>query len=244
MSSDGSRYVATKPSESKNGPRNACLLELVLVDCLSGQEVRRIDPYPGQNLVFALDSIQFSPNGHRFVHRSQTPDASGRTVKWGFKVWDWSTGREVFAHSDFTGVITMPAFDSSATRLATGTSRPRVEGGGDLIIWDIDGGKQLLTIPVPDCRFVSSYSITFSPDGTRIAALLRPAGPYTADAPLEIRRLGRPPRERSCSAMARDPGRPPWPTVPMGEPWRSLATAGRCIGSGMPARARRSSNSP
>ena len=44
--------------------------------------------------------------------------------------------------------------------------------------------------------------------------------------------------------MARDPGRPPWPIVLTGEPWRSPATAGRCIGSGMPARARRSSNSP
>jgi eukaryotic-like serine/threonine-protein kinase len=187
MSSDGSRYVATKPSESKNAPRNSSLLELVLVDCLSGQEVRRIDPYPGENLAFTLDSIQFSPNGHRFVHRSQTPDASGRTVKWGFKVWDWSTGREVFARSDFTRVITIPVFDPSATRLATGTSRPRDQGGGDLIIWDIDGGKQLLAIPIPDCHFGSSYSITFSPDGTRIAALLQPAGPYNADALLEIR---------------------------------------------------------
>jgi eukaryotic-like serine/threonine-protein kinase len=187
MSSDGSRYVATKPLESKNAPRNSCLLELVLVDCLSGQEVRRIDPYPGENLAFTLDSIQFSPNGNRFVHRSQTPDASGRTVKWGFKVCDWSTGREVFARSDFKGVTTMPVFDPSATRLATGISGPRDQGGGDLIIWDIDGGKQLLAIPLPDCHFGSLYSITFSPDGTRIAALLWPAGPDNADAPLEIR---------------------------------------------------------
>jgi serine/threonine protein kinase/WD40 repeat protein len=187
MSPDGTRYVATKPSESKNAPRNSCLLELILVDCLSGQEVRKIDPYPGENLVLALDSIQFSPNGHRFVHCSQTPDASGRALKWGFKVWDWSTGREVFAQSNFTRVITMPVFDPSAIRLATGTSRPRDQGGGDLIIWDLDGGKQLLTIPLPDCDFASSYSITFSPDGTRIAALLRPVGPYNVDAPLELR---------------------------------------------------------
>ena len=47
----------------------------------------------------------------------------------------------------------MPAFDPSATRLATGISRPRDQGGGDLIIWDIDGGKQLLAIPLPDCHF-------------------------------------------------------------------------------------------
>ena len=31
--------------------------------------------------------------------------------------------------------------------------------------------------------------------------------------------------------MARDPGRPAWPIVLTGEPWRSPATAGRCIGS-------------
>ena len=161
------------------------------MDGLSGREVRRIDPYPGEIQVSGVDSIQFSPNGHRFVHRSQTPDASGRPVKWGFKVWDWLTGREVFWRSDFTRVVSVPAFDPSATRLATGIARPRDQGGGDLIIWDIDGGKQLLAIPLPDGHFGGSSSITFSPDGTRIAALLRPAGPYTADAPLELRGLGR-----------------------------------------------------
>ena len=100
-----------------------------------------------------MNSIQFSPNGQRFVHLSRTRDASGRLGKWGVKVWDWSTGREVFARSDFTNVVTSPAFDPSATRLATGIARPRDQGGGDLIIWDIDGGKQLLAIPLPDGRF-------------------------------------------------------------------------------------------
>ncbi len=187
LSRDGTRYVSPVYSRSKKGPPNAAELELRLMDGLSGREVRRIDPYPGEILVFSLDTIQFSPNGHRFVHRSQTPDASGRPVKWGFKVWDWLTGRAMFARSDLTTMVSALAFDPSATRLATGIARPTDQGGDDLIIWDIDGGKQVLAIPLPDGHFRGSPSITFSPDGTRIAALLWPARPYTSSAPLELR---------------------------------------------------------
>ncbi len=175
MSRDGTRYVATAYSQLKKGPPDAYELELRLADGLSGKEVRRIDPYPGEIQTIGIPSIQFSPNGHRFVHRSQARDASGRPVKWRVKVWDWLTGREVFARSDLTGVVSMPAFDPSATRLATGIARPRDQAGGDLIIWDIDGGKQLLAIPLPDRQFGDWSSITFSPDGTRIAAVLLPA---------------------------------------------------------------------
>jgi eukaryotic-like serine/threonine-protein kinase len=187
MSRDGTRYVATVYSRSKNGPPNASELELRLVDGLSGRDVRTIDPYPGEIQSFGLNSIQFSPNGQRFVHHSRTPDASGRTVKWGFKVWDWLTGRTVFARSDLTTMVSALALDPSATRLATGIARPGDQGGDDLIIWDIDGGKQLLAIPLPDGHFRGPSAITFSPDGTHIAALLWPARPYTANAPLELR---------------------------------------------------------
>jgi WD40 repeat protein len=187
LSRDGTRYVGPKFSLSNKGPRDAYEVEIRLVDALSGREVRRIDPYPGQIQPFDLNSIVFSPNGQRFVHRSGILDASGRSVKWNVKVWDWSTGREVFARSDFTRAIATLAFDPSATRLAMGIPRPRDQGGSDLIIWDIDGGKQLLTIPLTDGEFRREFSFTFSPDGTRIAALLWPAGPYKADAPLELR---------------------------------------------------------
>ncbi len=96
LSRDGTRYVATVYSRPKKGPPNAVELELRLVDCLSGREVRRIDPYPGKSQASSPNSVQFSPNGRRFVHLSQTRDASSRTAKWDVKVWDWLTGREVF----------------------------------------------------------------------------------------------------------------------------------------------------
>ncbi len=187
MSRDGTRYVATVYSRSKKGPPDAAELELRLVDSRSGRVVRRIDPYPGQIQAAGMNSVQFSPNGQRFVHLSHTRDASGRAVKWGVKVWDWSTGREVFARSDFTTPVSAPALDPSATRLAARIDRPREEGGGDLIIWDIDGGKQLLAIPLPDGLPFLWSSIQFSPDGTRIAALLRPRGSSAADLPRELR---------------------------------------------------------
>jgi serine/threonine protein kinase/WD40 repeat protein len=187
MSPDGTLYVATVYPPAKRGQPNASELELRLVDGLSGRVVRKIDPYPGQLQGVNLNSIQFSPNGHRFVHHAQIRDASGRPAKWGVKVWDWSTGREVFARSDFTTTVWAPAFDTSATRLATGIARPRDQGGGDLIIWDIEGGKRLLAIPLPGRTFHGVSPIAFSPDGTRIAALLRPTGPTAADTAPELR---------------------------------------------------------
>src|SRR5262249_34939216 len=72
LSRDGTRYVATVYSQSKKGPPNGAELELRLVDPRSGRDVRRIDPYPGQILASDVNSVQFSPNGRRFVHLSHT----------------------------------------------------------------------------------------------------------------------------------------------------------------------------
>jgi WD40 repeat protein len=91
----------------------------------------------------------------------------------------------VFARSYAT--IFVSALDPSATRMAIGTARPGNPGGDDLSIWDIDGGKQLLAVTLPDAQFRSHSAITFSPDGTRIAAVLRSASPFVADALGELR---------------------------------------------------------
>ena len=187
MSLDGTRYISDVISRKNLLPMMEGELELRLLDCASGREVRKFVPYPGETLAGLTQAIKFSPNGARFLLRSRYGDATGGRGAWRVKVWDWTPDREVLTQSDIAGIVTASAFDQSAGRLVLGIYRAGEQEGSDLDVRDLDGGKQLLTIPMPDRRTMGWDSIAFSPDGARIAALTRPAGPYVAGAAIELR---------------------------------------------------------
>ncbi len=147
-----------------------------MFDVSSGREIRSIVPFSGAMVTLAAAPQVFSPNSNRFTCEAGFRDAAGRE-SWGLKVWDWETGREVRSISELTNWPTALAFDQSGARLALGINRPAEKGGADLIVWDVDGGKQLLTVPLPDRRWEAIQTLAFSPDGTRLAALTKPAGP-------------------------------------------------------------------
>ncbi len=172
------------------GPEAALKLGLKLVDVASGRPVRTIVPFPGETMSNVNVPLTFSPDGKRFLVMVHVGDASGRR-DWRIKVFDWETGREVCTLADLGGVPGAAAFDHSGGRLAVVTVRRGGKAGSDLRIWDLDGGKPRLTIPLPGRQAVHFHSVAFSPDGTRLAALTKPAGPEAVPVRGRGPRLGR-----------------------------------------------------
>ena len=135
----------------------------------------------------------FSSDGKRFVFRAAIRDVAGR-LRWRLKIWDWDTGRELFQWPESRDSSVQPAslvaptLDSTGRRFAATVRRPGVEGKFDLKVWDVDGGKELWTIPITaiDSRGYYYRCLAFSPDGASIAALVRPDGP---EAPSDSREV-------------------------------------------------------
>ena len=143
-------------------------------------------PFPGESMSNVHVPLTFSPDGSRFLVMMRVGDASGR-YSWRIKVFDWETGRGVCTLADLGGVPGAAAFDRSGKRLAAVVLRPDDKAGSDLMIWDLDGGKRRLAIPLPGRQIVHLYSVAFSPDGTRVAALTKPVGSDASHMPGEVR---------------------------------------------------------
>ena len=174
MSPDGTRCLLSR-SQASSGLQSEGFA-LRLVDCASGRELRRIVPYPGETYSSSFRSLQFSPDGRRFLYIKTTRGQFDPSAGWGVKVWDWETGRELFAQSEAEGGVGAAAFDHTASRLVLGINRPEHQSSR-LVIWDLDAGKPALTIPLPDRMTMFESSAAFSPDGSRLAALTWYVGP-------------------------------------------------------------------
>ena len=79
------------------------------------------------------------------------------------KLWDAATGRELFTLSGNTGGVVAAAFSPDSLRLATAGS------DGAAKVWDVATGQLLLTLAPGDGKRLDA--VTFSPDGTQLAAI-------------------------------------------------------------------------
>src|SRR5262249_50014184 len=95
-----------------------------------------------------IRAVAFSPDGRRIVTGS-----ADRTAK----VWDTTSGRELFSligHSDWIWCV---AFSPDGRRIVTGDQTAK--------LWEMARGRELLTLKGHEAGLNSA---TFSPDGQRI----------------------------------------------------------------------------
>jgi serine/threonine protein kinase/WD40 repeat protein len=167
VSPDATRYAATIRSEGKEE------FQLRVWDITSGRELRPFIPFFAGGTVEWGGPCGFSADGKRIAWSAQVRDSAGR-VSCQLKVWDWESRRELLALGDLGPFPDAYTFDRTARRLA-GSVRRSGMGGCDLKVWAVDGGKELLSIPLPDQWVeLGRQSIAFSPDGERLAALTKP----------------------------------------------------------------------
>jgi eukaryotic-like serine/threonine-protein kinase len=171
MNRDGTRYVLRRgyrtPEETARHD-----VELELWDIASGRLLRSFVPFPGRTAFSVYPPRFLSPDGKRMVYSGDARDPAGQSQH-RLVGWDWESGRELFAISDLKGRLGVcgPMFDANASRLAFFVNRPG-KATGDLIVLEVDGGKELFKVPLADPR--ANFAI--SPDGKQVAALTPPHG--------------------------------------------------------------------
>ncbi len=198
LSRDGRRLAFTEYVPARSGEVGR-EFRLRLWDTTSGKELRGFTPFPGASdvspLLPGLDT-GFSPDGQRFAFRAGVRDAAGR---WSgrLKIWDWDTGRELLTWPGSRDSpvdprsLVGPTFDTTGRRFSAAVPRPGDEGQFDLKVWEVDGSKELWTIPITviDRRGTDFRCLAFSPDGACIAALVRPGGSKASVDGREVRIL-------------------------------------------------------
>ena len=95
-----------------------------------------------------------SPDGRRYVgcYTSTIPSEDG------FRVWDLTTGRELFRFRADMEVVYSLEFSPDGKRIIT-ASRDRTAK-----VWDAETGAELITLQTDD----TVESASFSPDGTKV----------------------------------------------------------------------------
>ncbi len=101
---------------------------------------------------YGPSSVAFSPDGQRLASAS-----ADQTVK----IWDSTTGKELFALKGHAGGVSSVAFSPDGQRLASASSDQTVK------IWDSATGKELFALK-GHAGFV--HDVAFSPDGQRLAS--------------------------------------------------------------------------
>jgi WD40 repeat protein/serine/threonine protein kinase len=77
------------------------------------------------------------------------------------KLWDASTGRELFTFREHTAIVSAVAFSPGGHRVASGS------WDGNVLIWNVANGQVIATLP-GQASFV--YDVAFSPGGQRLAS--------------------------------------------------------------------------
>jgi hypothetical protein len=124
--------------------------------------------------------VAFSPNGKLLAAGSGETSTTGTPCldhEGLLKIWDLNTGVEVFSCDSVSACVWSVAFSRDGRHLAAAIGNFITTGGhsiipGEVRVWDIITGQEIYSLRGHrDCV----WSVSFSPDGKRLASA---AGPY------------------------------------------------------------------
>jgi WD40 repeat protein len=132
-------------------------------DLLTGRELLTLKGHSAP-----VDRVIYSPDGTRIATMDRNHEA---------RLWDAISGQKLFSMHTYDGDIQEPqnvgiAFTTDGSRLATAGQR-------FVKIWDVSTGREVLTLPVD--QGLLGYTVSFSPDGKRLAVGFRSAPPSVWD---------------------------------------------------------------
>ena len=183
ISPDGTRFVGRFVPVDAGVAHPEETVELKLIDVDTRRMLRTIATPFGEEYRWPFF---FSPDSKRFGFQVAIRDRAAK-VDWLVKVWDWETGREIGALNGLPVVPRAKALDRSGERLALGFNRPGGGGGCDLKVWEVAGGKELYTIPIPERSISGPQALTFSPDRMHLAGITSPSGRRDGPTAGEVR---------------------------------------------------------
>ncbi|MEN6450949.1 MAG: WD40 repeat domain-containing protein [Thermoguttaceae bacterium] len=100
----------------------------------------------------------FSPDGGKCVAGGRSGGiAGGKGAR--LVAWDVQSGKTIWEHHDFPGVVLSTAFSSDGTRVLTGDDH------GMAVLWDGRTGRKLRSLESPELGWVRS--VAFLPEGNR-----------------------------------------------------------------------------
>ena len=161
LSPDGTRLAAV----SEDG-------KILVWDVDSGEQITTLEGHAGgEEGAGTISMLVFSPDGTRLA------SGSGLFGDYAILVWDVDRGEQTATLEGHTGgpwgAISAMAFSPDGTRLASASFDTESFDGTMLLVWDVDRGEQTATL-VEGRRLGGQWgevsSLTFSPDGTRLAA--------------------------------------------------------------------------
>ena len=176
-------------------------------DADTGKELKKLDDHVEEDGVelssgspSELFSAAFTPDGKKLVtsHRDQC-----------IRIWDIDTGKKIQALKLRGEAYHSFALSPDGKTIATPVDIDRADNNNAIvIIWDIETGQELRTLPHPDMHFGRVSSATFSPDGKKIVTHMygddnRFVRIWDAESGKELRKLEHPNDQymRVCSAV-------------------------------------------
>ena len=105
----------------------------------------------------AILGLAFSPDSRRLATGTGIFDTAD------LKLWDVADGKEVLSLSGHAGYVSCVAFSPDGKWLASSAM------DGTVKVWDLNAGKEALTLKVKGRSHEWIWTVAFSPDGKRLA---------------------------------------------------------------------------
>ena len=105
----------------------------------------------------SVQGVAVSPDGQWIASGAHASDSSA-------KIWDATTGQELFSFSDHAEGVKSVAFSPDGSRLVVGYLVTEYASTGNATVWDVFSRSQLVTLPGAGCF------ADISPDGTLVAS--------------------------------------------------------------------------